>query len=61
MPAHTRCPRCSTTYDPDTAAKSRVTLARTTSICSPCGTDEAVRDAAGRAPVPLGEWPITHS
>ncbi|MGX9891402.1 hypothetical protein [Streptomyces sp. NPDC002276] len=58
MSSTARCPRCTASYDPATAATSRVTLARTISICSPCGMDEAERDAHGSAPIPHGEWPI---
>lgn len=59
MPTQTRCPRCTHTYDPDTAARSRVTLARDIDICPACGTEEAHRDTRGLAPVPHGEWPVT--
>jgi hypothetical protein len=55
----TRCPRCTNPYDPGQPARSRVTLSRDIPICPPCGTDEAVRDAAGRAPIPPSEWPLT--
>lgn len=27
-------------------------------ICTPCGTDEAMRDFTGAGPVPPDEWPI---
>ena len=27
-------------------------------ICSPCGTDEAMRDFAGAGPLPPDEWPV---
>lgn len=59
MSSPVRCPRCSNPYNARSAAKSRVTLARDISVCPPCGTDEAVRDSTGRAPVPPGEWPLT--
>ncbi|WP_330346653.1 hypothetical protein OG858_46930 (plasmid) [Streptomyces europaeiscabiei] len=52
-----RCPRCDQPRDTATA-RSRATAARDIAICSACATDEAVRDAAGRAPVPLDEWPL---
>ncbi|WP_161990414.1 hypothetical protein [Streptomyces alboflavus] len=55
----TPCPRCRQPYDTATAAASRLTLPRTLPICSPCGTDEAVRDAQGLAPIPPREWPLT--
>lgn len=58
MPSRTPCPRCRQPYDPATAARSRVTLERAITICPPCGTDEAVRDAQGLAPIPHGEWPL---
>ncbi|MGW1674583.1 hypothetical protein [Streptomyces sp. NPDC002324] len=57
MSAATRCPRCGQPYD-GTAARSRATVARDLPICSTCATDEAVRDATGRPPVPLDEWPL---
>ncbi|WP_033287062.1 hypothetical protein [Streptomyces sp. NRRL F-525] len=59
MPSTARCPRCTASYDPATAATSRVTLARTIPICSPCGSAEALRDEQGNAPIPHGEWPVT--
>lgn len=55
----TRCPRCAAPYDARQPAHSRVTLGRNIPICPPCGTDEAMRDAAGRAPIPPTEWPRT--
>ena len=53
-----QCPRCTGPYDAATPARSRVTLQRDISICPPCGTDEAARDARGMSPVPPGEWPL---
>lgn len=29
-----------------------------TYICSPCGTDEAMRDHEGAPPIPIDEWPV---
>ncbi|MEU5959244.1 hypothetical protein [Streptomyces sp. NPDC047525] len=51
------CPRCTGPIG-DRAARSRTTTARNLTICSACGTAEAVRDARGLAPVPLNEWPV---
>lgn len=54
------CPRCPRCGNPDEArpARSRTTTARSLPICSPCGTDEAVRDHAGKPPIPPTEWPL---
>ncbi|WP_188302315.1 hypothetical protein [Streptomyces sp. CBMA123] len=54
----TRCPRCGGPLG-ERPARSRVTTDREVLICTMCGTDEAVRDAHGQAPVPPGEWPLT--
>jgi hypothetical protein len=70
MSASTRtilCPRCEQNEyldygnrpeegDPPFPALSRVD--NKTYICTPCGTDEAMRDFTGAGPVPLDEWPI---
>ncbi|MGA4842112.1 hypothetical protein [Streptomyces sp. G45] len=50
-------PRCG---DPrgDRPARSRLTTDRAALICTPCGTDEAVREAHGHAPVPFDEGPV---
>lgn len=50
------CPRCG--HPLTNPGRSRVTHDRTLTICGPCATDEAVRDRAGLAPVPPGDWPI---
>lgn len=51
------CPRChGALEDP---ARSRVTIDRDIKVCSGCGLDEAVRDAAGLAPIPPQDWPTT--
>lgn len=52
-----RCPRCAGPLG-EPSARSRLTAERDVFICIPCGTDEAVRDAAGQPPVPFGEWPL---
>jgi hypothetical protein len=54
-----RCPRCTTGQLTGTDARSRTTTARDIRICTPCGIDEAIRDAAGHSPIPPGEWPIS--
>ncbi|MFJ5926488.1 hypothetical protein ACIQF6_28185 [Kitasatospora sp. NPDC092948] len=59
-----QCPRCRRNpieaFAGDTGAGSRMALARSAiRICGDCGVDEAVRDARGLAPIPLGEWPYT--
>ncbi len=54
------CPRCCgplSEFDGDPGAGSRLALTRDVRICRRCRIDEAVRDAAGLAPVPPGEWP----
>lgn len=53
-----RCPRCGGPLG-ERPARSRLTTAREVFICTPCGTDEAVREAAGSTPVPFGDWPLT--
>ncbi|GAA2242137.1 hypothetical protein GCM10010232_31510 [Streptomyces amakusaensis] len=55
---NTRCPRCGGPLG-DRPARSRLTIGRDVAICTTCGTDEAVREAAGLSPVPFGEWPLT--
>lgn len=60
-PTASQCPRCCgplSVCDSDMGAGSRVVLTRDVRICGRCGVDEAVRDAAGLAPVPPGEWPM---
>ena len=53
---NTNCPRCLGPLDlPGT---SRTTITRSTQICGPCCTDEAIRDGAGLAPIPADEWPV---
>ncbi|MFI6372430.1 hypothetical protein [Streptomyces sp. NPDC050546] len=51
------CPRCGGPLS-ERPARTRLTVDREVQICSACGSDEAVREATGRAPVPFGEWPI---
>lgn len=53
----TRCPRCGGPLG-ERPARSRLTIDREVFICTLCGTDEAVRDAAKRTPVPFGDWPV---
>ncbi|MGW5819200.1 hypothetical protein [Streptomyces noursei] len=56
-----KCPRCEGPlygYPEDRGAGSRVVAERHIVICSACGTDEAIRDSRGDAPVLPGEWPI---
>lgn len=54
------CPRCSLprlrTDRPALNALSRTDNA--THVCSPCGSDEAMRDHAGDPPVPPTDWPM---
>ena len=65
-PAHL-CPRCQVNYytpyksdgDPYTypyPALSRID--NETYICSPCGSDEAVRDWQKLPPIPPDQWPV---
>ncbi|MEU7230019.1 hypothetical protein [Streptomyces chrestomyceticus] len=49
-----RCPRCGGPRI--LPGRSRITLARDRVICGACCTDEAVRDAQGRAPIPPDRW-----
>ncbi|MBT2394668.1 hypothetical protein [Streptomyces sp. ISL-100] len=53
----TRCPRCGGPLG-ERPARSRLTADRDVFICTTCGTEEAVRQAHGQAPVPFGEWPL---
>ncbi|MFD9150360.1 hypothetical protein ACIPPN_21175 [Streptomyces diastaticus] len=53
----TRCPRCGGPLG-EAPARSRLTTDREVLICTTCGTDEAVREATGRTPVPFGDWPL---
>lgn len=57
----TTCPRCSfSRLRGDRPALN--TLSRTdnhTYVCSPCGSDEAMRDFAGDTPIPPTDWPIS--
>ncbi|MEU8887320.1 hypothetical protein [Streptomyces sp. NPDC048442] len=53
----TRCPRCGGPLG-ERPARSRLTADREVFICTTCGTEEAVREAHGQAPVPFGEWPL---
>ncbi|RZF02688.1 hypothetical protein C0R05_32695 [Streptomyces albidoflavus] len=56
-----RCPRCLgplAAFSGDRGARSRMATDRGIRICGKCGTDEAVRDAAGLAPIPPDEWPV---
>ncbi|WP_328690131.1 hypothetical protein OHA74_13300 [Streptomyces phaeochromogenes] len=60
-PTASLCPRCRgplSEFEGDLGAGSCLALARDVRICRGCGVDEAVRDAAGLAPVPPGEWPV---
>lgn len=56
MSAH--CPRCSGPRT-EPAARSRLTTDRQLTICTPCGLDEADRDARNLPPVPPHDWPVT--
>lgn len=51
-----RCPRCTGPLG-GSLARSRMTHARDLGICSPCATDEAMREVAGQAPIPPTDWP----
>lgn len=52
-----RCPRCRGPLG--MPARSRMHTARAVPICTPCGTDEAVREQHGLPPVPPTDWPTT--
>lgn len=52
-----RCPRCGGLLG-ERPARSRLTVDRDVWICTPCGTDEAVRDATRQPPVPFDDWPL---
>jgi hypothetical protein len=51
-----KCPRCGLDRMTRHPAMSRVDNA--TSICSECGTDEAISVFAGEGLLPIGEWHI---
>ena len=54
----TICPRCG--IDRMDPVKVRNALSRTdneTYVCNRCGTNEAMRDFHGLAPIPPGDWP----
>jgi len=55
-----RCPRCTGPLGTQ-PARSRLTLARTVPVCTPCGRDEARRDHAGKPPIPPHRWPIPNA
>ncbi|MFB7678414.1 hypothetical protein ACFC26_44170 [Kitasatospora purpeofusca] len=55
------CPRCDgplALFDGDIGAASRVSLDGSIRVCGVCGSDEAIRDAAGQPPVPPTDWPV---
>lgn len=52
------CPCCGGVVMRDTAAMNALSRHADAYICSGCGKSEALRDAAGLAPKPLGEWKI---
>ncbi|MFF3726877.1 hypothetical protein ACFYYM_31425 [Streptomyces erythrochromogenes] len=56
----TNCARCRQPLPDGPPARSRLTHDRQLTICSACGTDEAVRDLTGLAPIPPTEWPLNH-
>lgn len=55
----TSCQRCGGPLG-DQPARSRLTLARTLPICTPCGQDEARRERDKHPPIPPTDWPIPH-
>ncbi|MFJ2110776.1 hypothetical protein ACIOEX_02415 [Streptomyces sp. NPDC087850] len=60
----TKCLRCTgplAAFEGDIGAGSRIVTDRSTRICGACGTDEAVREARGLAPIPFGDWPVRTS
>ena len=55
----TLCPRCALPrLRADRPALNAMSRVADVHICSPCGSDEAVRDFDGAGPVPVDEWPI---
>ncbi|MFZ3552499.1 hypothetical protein ACODT3_44165 [Streptomyces sp. 4.24] len=58
-PDAARCPRCRGSVG-TRPARSRLHHDRTTPICTPCATDEALRDAAHLPPIPPTDWPLTN-
>ncbi|ATL71807.1 hypothetical protein CRH09_15500 [Nocardia terpenica] len=54
-----RCPRCGELMGELPPARSRMKIDRDLFVCSACGTDEALRDAAGFPPIEPSAWPVT--
>ncbi|MCC3767584.1 hypothetical protein [Streptomyces sp. UNOC14_S4] len=54
-----RCPRCGGPLG-ERPAGSRLTISRDVRICTPCGQDEAVRDATGQGPIPFDDWVLNN-
>ena len=50
------CPRCGHDRMKTPAVKNALSRRANIYICSECGTDEAILDAAGKEPVPFNQW-----
>lgn len=50
------CPRCGRYRMDDNPLRNAMSRRAKVCICDACGMDEALRDAAGKAPLPLNEW-----
>lgn len=53
--SNTTCPRCGTDL-PDEGVHALSRVEQGIYICSPCGTDEAMRDFTGVPPIPRQVW-----
>ena len=50
------CPRCGHPRMRDRLVENSLSRRVDVHICNVCGMDEALRDMAGSAPLPLNEW-----
>jgi len=50
------CPRCGYNRMKDPVAKNALSRRADVYICSECGQEEAILDAAGKDPLPLNRW-----
>ncbi len=50
------CPRCGHYRMDNVLVRNALSRYASVYICSPCGMDEALRDMAGREPLPFLEW-----
>lgn len=50
------CPRCGHDRMDDKPVRNALSRRAKVYICNQCGTDEALRDIAGKEPLPLNQW-----